>query len=193
MSNINNSYDNLGKNSLVFFTNLLNILPYSLYSAAVLEAIFFSDARGLLIFLGCIINEVLIFIINIFSAPSQSAERINKCSIFKSGSSSISGSFGLPSAYMQRIGFFAGFILTYNIYHQKYNPLVIASIVFILLGLSFNLIVQGCTNLMEIVSGAVIGILIGFAYFMMIKNHYKEKTSYTSDDDFVCETVEVNQ
>lgn len=193
MSNINNSYDNLGKNSLVFFTNLLNILPYSLYSAAVLEAIFFSDARGMLIFLGCIINEVLIFIVNMFGDPSQSAERINKCGIFKSGSSSISGSFGMPSAYMQRIGFFAGFILTYNIYHKKYNPLVIASIVFILLGLSFNLIVQGCTNLMEIVGGAFIGIVVGFLYFMMIKNHYKEKTSYTSDDDFVCETVEVNQ
>ena len=46
---------------------------------------------------------------------------------------------------------------------------------------------------MEIVSGAFIGIVIGFLYFMMIKNHYKEKTTYTSDDDFVCETVEVNQ
>ena len=62
MLNINNSYDNLGKNSLVFFTNLLNILPYSLYSATVLEAIIFSDARGLLIFLGCIINEIIIIL-----------------------------------------------------------------------------------------------------------------------------------
>ena len=138
MSNYSDIYsNNLSKDVLQVFTNLLNTLPYSIYSATLLEAIFFSDIRGLLIFIGCIFNEIIMFIINLFGNDS-SDDRINRCTVFKNGKTSISGSFGLPSSYMQRIGFFAGFILTYNIYHNKFNPLIFSCVVFILLGLSFN-------------------------------------------------------
>ena len=193
MSNLNDIHynNNLTKDTVQLFSKLLNSLPLSLYSAAILEAIFFSDIRGLLIFIGCLFNEIMIFIISLFS-NNPSGDRISRCNVFKTGKTSISGSYGIPSSYMQRIGFFAGFILTYNIYYKKYNPLIFSCVVFILLGLSFNLIVQNCANIVEIVGGLFIGIIVGFIYFMMIKNYYKENLSYSNDDDFVCETVEVD-
>ena len=173
------------------FSNILNCLPYGLYSATILEAIFFSDLRGLLLFLGCLFNELIILIISFFGDSSKVADRNKHCAIFKNGKLSLSSNFGAPSAYMQRVAFFAGFILTYSIYHQKYNPLSIACVIFILLGLSLNLVTQGCSNIVEIVGGIVLGMIIGFGYFMMIRKIYKEKQTYTSDDDFICETVEV--
>ncbi len=173
------------------FSNLLNILPYSLIISSLMQAIFFSDIRGFLLFSGSIFNEILIKIISFFGDASSSVNRINKCEIFKNSNMSLAGNFGYPSAYMQRIGFFAGFILADNIYYKKYNPIIISCIVFTILGLFFHLISKGCSNLVELVSGSFIGLVAGIIYFFLVKNYFKEDISYSTDDDFVCETVEV--
>ena len=51
---------------------------------------------------------------------------------------------------------------------KLHTQVLIAMIGGCLLGLMFNLITQGCSNLVELVGGAFIGMVVGFIYFIMI-------------------------
>ena len=145
---------------------LVRLTPISLYAGTIVAGIIFSDFRGILLFLGFFMNELVCL-----GYMLQSKGEINpNCALVRTEKSS----FALPSSVTQTVGFFTGFTIM-KIYEEgdfSGNLLVFISLILLLLASLYSVVNIGCLDVLSAMFTICIGVILGVAYFSIVKEYY---------------------
>ncbi|AYV78027.1 MAG: dolichyldiphosphatase [Edafosvirus sp.] len=165
--------------------NLAKSLPYTIYSAGYLSSIVTGNPLGAVfstsaIIFGDVLNGVLKKSIKsvapdveMFKRPSPPAEGCgiySQCNI----SADHKPTYGMPSGHSMIICFSAIFWI---LYIQKYSGMskgwkLFSTILLLTIAIlvMISRIVIGCHNFLQVIVGAMIGILLGWVVFVVLEN-----------------------
>lgn len=165
---------------IILITQIINtlvrIIPISLYSGAGISGIVFNDFRGILLFIGLMINEFISYgNITVLDAghPRQCAIMSNKNSYFT-----------LPSPLVQTLGFFVAFMLTKMYYDGEFKLINIFVLMFIVIVSVWSVVGIECMTFMDAMFSLTLGMMLGTFYMMIVKKYYKPQyLDINSNDD----------
>ena len=149
----------------------VRILPLGLYSFAYLLSAVFKDARGGLILLGLIINDIVGYLYKTYFnfIPND------KCAIFGNMGQNETLGF-LPNAHEEVIAFFTAFIFS-NMWDEftfDLIPFVFLIILCLLTG--WSRVSIGCSKMKDVLFHFVTGMIIGIVYYFFVVSYFmKEK------------------
>ena len=150
----------------IFINTIVRIAPVGLYAGSAMSGIVFNDFRGLLLFGGFLLNEMLglgyKLVLRGVSNP--------QCALLFSESGT---PFVLPSPISQTVGFFAGFFFMDMYYNNTFNPLKFFLLIMLQLLTIYSRINVGCKTLLDAIYCSLIGMLMGIIYYSLIKDYYK--------------------
>jgi hypothetical protein len=150
----------------IFINTFTRLEPIALYSGSVMAGTVFQDFRGLLLFCGFIVNELLglgyKMVLNGVSNP--------QCALLYSESGT---PFVLPSPISQTVGFFAGFFYMDMYFNSTYNVTTFFVLTFMILITIFSRINVGCKTLLDAIYCTLIGLLFGVVYYNLVQPYYK--------------------
>ena len=151
--------------SKAIINTLIRLLPIALYSGSVISGFVFNDFRATLLFLGFMINEGIAlgyrFIMKGIYNP-QCALLANEDDYFV-----------LPSPITQTVGFFVGFFLAKMFEEGNFYPFQFFGYLVILLFTNFSTINIGCMGFLEALYCSLLGIILGAAYYNIVKNYFR--------------------
>lgn len=149
----------------------VRILPLGLYSFAYLLSAVFKDARGGLILLGLIINDIVGYLYKTYFnfIPNDN------CAIFGNMGKGETLGF-LPNAHEEVIAFFTAFIFS-NMWDEftfDLIPFVFLIILCLLTG--WSRVSIGCSKMKDVLFHFVTGMILGIVYYFFVGSYYmKEK------------------
>jgi len=145
---------------------IIRLVPVSLYAGTIVAGLIFQDFRGILLFLGFFLNEMICL-----GYMLQSKGEMNpNCALMRTEKSS----FALPSTVTQTVGFFTGFTIM-KIYEEgdfTGNLLVFISLIILLLASLYSVVNIGCLDVLSGMFSICIGILLGVSYYYIVKDYY---------------------
>lgn len=150
----------------IFINTLVRITPIGLYTGCAMSGVVFQDFRGLLLFCGFLVNELLglgyKMVLHGVSNP--------QCALMyaESGTPTV-----LPSPITQTIGFFAGFFYMDMYYTGKFSALEFFVLTTLIIITIYSRINVGCKTLLDAIYCSLIGLLFGVVYYNLVKDYYK--------------------
>jgi membrane-associated phospholipid phosphatase len=175
--------------------NLIRALPMYIFLFTLLESLIFYDIRGLLLFFGGILCEVINMLLKIIckSIFYKYGYLYNKgyylpllgrgdrplnaknCSFFSTCDNKNETSFGFPSGHSQFIMFFTFFIISYLYFNNnnRNNKLIGMILIFIIALFAVYTRVQiNCHTIQQVIYGSLIGSVLGIIYFLFTKKYF---------------------
>ena len=146
---------------------IVRLTPVSLYAGTIVAGMVFNDFRGILLFLGFFMNELVCL-----GYMLQSKGEVNpNCALMRTEKSS----FALPSTVTQTVGFFTGFTIMkiYNEGDFAGNLLVFISLILLTLASLYSVVNIGCLDVLSGMFTICVGIGLGVAYYAIVKDYYK--------------------
>jgi hypothetical protein len=164
----------------IFINTLVRIVPIGLYAGSAMSGAVFQDFRGLLLFAGFLVNELLglgyKMVLHGVSNP--------QCALLYSEGGT---PFVLPSPISQTVGFFAGFFFMDMYYNDMFSAMQFFILTFLMLITIFSRMNVGCKNLLDAIYCTLIGLLFGVVYYNIVRPYYKadymSSTIQTANDD----------
>ena len=162
-------------------SNIISTTPILIYCSTIfsyiitLNPIFLKFLVGFIIFY-TILNPILKEFFKYFCEDYEIFKRPDwhpkeGCGLFPNLKMEGSKSFGMPSGHMQAITFTAIFWSLYLLHNNSNNNFVFLRILFfwiLCIIVGFQRIKTGCHNLIQVVSGGIFGIILGFGYFKLV-------------------------
>jgi len=150
----------------IFINTYVRLQPIALYSGSAMAGSVFKDFRGVLLFCGFLVNELLglgyKMVLNGVSNP--------QCALMYSESGT---PFVLPSPITQTVGFFAGFFYMDMYYNSTYSTYTFFGLTFSLLITIYSRINVGCKTLLDSIYCCLIGLLFGVVYYSLVQPYYE--------------------
>jgi hypothetical protein len=150
----------------IFINTLVRLLPIALYAGSAMSGAVFQDFRGLVLFCGFLVNELLglgyKMVLHGVNNP--------QCALMYSEGGT---PFVLPSAISQTVGFFAGFFYMDMYYNNTFSPMEFFILTFLILITIYSRINVGCKTLLDAVYCTLIGLLFGVVYYSLVQPYYK--------------------
>ena len=149
----------------------IRILPLGLYSFAYLQSAIFKDARGGLILLGLIINDIVGYLYKTYFKFIPN----DNCAIFGNGGENQMLGF-LPNSHEEVIAFFTAFIFSnmWDEYSFDLIPFVFLMILCLLTG--WSRVSIGCSKMKDVLFNLITGMILGIVYYYFVGGYYmKEK------------------
>lgn len=166
--------DNTPLKIKAIINTIIRLLPIGFYFGSLIVTLLFYDVRGLVLFIGLLINE---FISLGFRYMFQTEDLVN-CALVRSPTSF----FTMPSPHTQMVAFVMSFFIT-DMYEQNYfdmvNFIILGGLTFVTMWSRMNI---GCKNVIDIIYAFLIGSLIGSIYYMTVKDWYHQMGGESSDD-----------
>lgn len=164
----------------IFINTLVRIVPVGLYAGSVMSGCVFQDFRGILLFCGFLINELLglgyRMVLHGVTNP--------QCALLYSEGGS---PFALPSPISQTVGFFAGFFFMDMYFTSGFSAMKFFVLTFLMLITIFSRINVGCKTLLDAVYCTLIGLLFGIVFYNLVQPYYEadylKSTIETANDD----------
>lgn len=169
-----NKFNHLSATQVVL-TELINTLPVTIPSFALIEAILLNDTRGALFFSGTLLNLLIYYIVQIIT---KRRNNFASCQLFNKINTS-----GIPSLHTQTIGFLIGFILTMNYIQGNFRILALLFCIFIFIVTLLYRLKLPCNSKTGIIIGFVLGGLFGGVWAWAISPYYTPP-GVASDIDF---------
>ena len=151
-------------------------LPLYILVSSLLGGIIFQDNRCLIFFIALCINFIINMILkSILWNQDQNADRPEGASTKKCGDK-----YGNPSGHSQFVWFFSVFwilyILNSKIFDNKVaNTLSCSSLILIAIIVSWSRVLINCHNFAQVLTGSIIGIILGTLAFYLTKNNLLRK------------------
>ena len=148
----------------------IRILPLGLYSFAYLQSAVFKDARGGLILLGLILNDIVGYLYKTYFnfVPNDN------CAIFGNVAQNETLGF-LPNAHEEVIAFFTAFIFS-NMWDEftfDLIPFVFLIILCLLTG--WSRVSIGCSTFRDVLFHLVTGMILGIIYYFFVGGYYMKE------------------
>ena len=164
-------------NSQIILKGSLNtitrISPLALYMGCVVSGLVFEDQRALVLLGGFFFVEMLSFFYSMNNIPNP------RCALFKSDEKH----FNMPAPIPTVIGFLGGFLMCEMFEKQNFSPFKFFTLGIFILVTIWSRINVGCHTVIESVFAAVVGIILGFGFYYMVKDYYIENTNTTNKDN----------
>ena len=149
------------------------VSPIALYMGCVVSGLVFEDQKALILLGGFFLVEMISFFYNM-NTPLNT-----RCALFKSGEKH----FSMPGPIPTVIGFFAGFLICEMFEKEKFNPLRFFTLGIFLLIVIWSRINVGCHTIIESLFAGIIGIVIGVAYYYLVKESYSNSKNSLNNED----------
>ena len=150
----------------IFINTLVRIVPVGLYAGSAMSGSVFQDFRGLLLFCGFLINELLglgyRMILHGVTNP--------QCALLYSEGGS---PFVLPSPISQSVGFFAGFFFMDMYFKNEFSTVVFFVLTMLMIITIYSRVNVGCKTLLDAVYCTFIGLLFGVVFYNLVQPYYK--------------------
>jgi hypothetical protein len=150
----------------IFINTLVRIEPIGLYAGSAMAGVVFNDFRGLLLFGGFLMNELIglgyKMVLRGVSNP--------QCALMYSESGT---PFVLPSPITQTVGFFSGFFFMDMYYNNFFSPMKFFVLTMMILITIYSRINVGCKTMLDAIYCTLIGLLTGVVYYSIVKDYYK--------------------
>jgi hypothetical protein len=158
--------------SKAILNTLVRLSPIGLYSGTALSALVFGDFRATLLLIGIIINECIALGYRLILRGIYNPQ----CALLANGDDY----FVMPSPITQSVGFVCGFFLAKMFNDGEFLPIRFFSIIFILFIVMFSRINVGCMGVLDALYCSILGLVLGVAYFNLIKDYYR-RDFYNTD------------
>lgn len=145
----------------------IRILPLGLYSFAYLQSAVFKDARGGLILLGLIINDIIGYVYKTYFNYIPN----DNCAIFGNVGQNETLGF-LPNAHEEVIAFFTAFIFSnmWDEFNFDLIPFIFLSILCLLTG--WSRVSIGCSTFRDVLFHFITGMILGIVYYFFVGGYY---------------------
>ena len=158
-------------NSQIILKGSLNtitrISPLALYMGCVVSGLVFEEQRALILLGGFFFVEMLSFFYSMNNVQNP------RCALFKSGEKH----FNMPAPIPTVIGFFGGFLMCEMFEKQNFSPFKFFTLGLFILVTIWSRINVGCHTVVESVFAAVVGLILGFGFYYMVKDYLPESQS----------------
>jgi hypothetical protein len=158
--------------SKAILNTLVRLSPIGLYSGTALSALVFGDFRATLLLIGIIINECIALGYRLILRGIYNPQ----CALLANGDDY----FVMPSPITQSVGFVCGFFLAKMFNDGEFLPIRFFIIIFILFIVMFSRINVGCMGVLDALYCSILGLVLGVAYFNLIKDYYR-RDFYNTD------------
>jgi hypothetical protein len=150
----------------IFINTLVRIVPIGLYAGSAMSGSVFQDFRGLLLFCGFLVNELLglgyRMVLHGVANP--------QCALLYSEGGT---PFVLPSPITQTVGFFAGFFFMDMYFTSGFSAAQFIILMILILITIFSRMNVGCKTLLDAIYCTLIGLLFGVVYYNLVQPYYK--------------------
>lgn len=166
---------------IVFVKALINtlvrLMPIGLYSGSIMSSLLFDDNRGTILFMGFMINEI----ISLGYRMAFKSIYNPQCALLRTDDNN----FVLPAPICQTAGFFVSFLMMEMYYQGEFRPakfFILTSLMVITIWSRNNI---GCKSITDAIFSSLIGMFIGIAYYIIVKDYYREDYyAEQADDDY---------
>lgn len=156
----------------------IRILPLGLYSFAYLMSAIFKDARGGLILLGLIINDIIGYLYKTYFnfIPNDN------CAIFGNVAQNETLGF-LPNAHEEVIAFFTAFIFS-NMWDEfKFDLVPFVFLMVMCLLTAWSRVTIGCSSMKDVLFHFVTGMILGIIYYFFVGPYYMREKRGNSEKE----------
>ena len=165
---------------------IVRLVPISLYMGTSMSFLLYNNKRASILLLGFFFIEIIGFV---FSYNSRTNPQ---CGLFRSPS----GTTNLPAPVPTVVGFFASFLIAEMYAEEDFRPNKFFLLIVMVLIATWSRINIGCHTIVESGMAALIGLFLGFTYFNLVKDIYKEakyKSQSSSEGDVSNEENKIYQ
>jgi hypothetical protein len=145
---------------------VVRIMPLGFYMGTAMSGLIFSDFRGVLMFGGFLLNEMIALGYRMVLKGTANAQ----CALLMSGDQT---PFILPAPITQTIGYFTGFLMADMYSSGTFNPSRFIMCVALLLITVYSRVNVGCKTLLDALYCAILGVIIGVIYYAVVKDYYR--------------------
>jgi hypothetical protein len=145
---------------------VVRIIPLGFYMGTAMSGVIFSDFRGVLMFGGFLLNEMIALGYRMVLKGTPNAQ----CALLMSGDQT---PFVLPAPITQTIGYFTGFLMADMYSSGIFNPSRFIICVALLLITVYSRVNVGCKTLIDALYCAILGVIIGVIYYAVVKDYYR--------------------
>jgi len=158
---------------------VVRIMPIGFYMGTAMSGMIFNDFRGVLMFGGFLLNEMIALGYRMVLKGTANAQ----CALLMTGDQT---PFVLPAPITQTIGYFTGFLMADMYANNNFNPSRFILCLSLLLITVYSRVNVGCKTLIDALYCSILGIIIGVIYYAVVKDYYKAdyltSTTITNDD-----------
>ncbi len=162
----------LGK---AIINTIIRLLPIGLYMGSAMSAIIFGDFRGTLLFFGFILNEFIAMGYRLILKAKANPQ----CALLRTADTH----FSLPSPIGQTLGFFTAILMIKMYFDGEFNPVKFFILFMLILIAVWSRNNVGCMSLLDSIFSATVGMLIGVAYYTLVKDYYHRDYNKGSGDN----------
>lgn len=159
---------------------IVRIMPLGFYMGTSMSGMIFSDFRGVLMFGGFLLNEMIALGYRMVLKGTANAQ----CALLMSGDQT---PFVLPAPITQTIGYFTGFLMADMYANNNFNPSRFILCLSLLLITIYSRVNVGCKTLIDALYCSILGVIIGVIYYAVVKDYYRAdyltNTTITTDDN----------
>lgn len=145
---------------------LVRLLPVGLYTGSAMAGLMFQDMRGVILFIGFILNEF----ISLGYRMAFKGVYNPQCALLRSEDSN----FILPSPITQTVGFYVAFILLNMYYNDYFEPITFFLAICVSLVTIWSRNNVGCKSIMDGLFATSIGLFFGMSYYLIVKDYFKK-------------------
>lgn len=174
---------NLFTVSIAILNTLVRLVPIGLYTGSAMNILVMNDFRGVILLFGFFFNEMLSLAYRMFLKGAYNPN----CALLMDNEGM---PFVLPSPISQTVAFFFAFSMMDMYYRDVFLPMRFYMLLLLLFATLFSRVNVGCKSIIDAIMAAFIGLLIGIAYYEIIKKYYRrdfldlEETESKVDDFF---------
>ena len=165
---------------------IVRLIPISLYMGTSMSFILYNNKPASILLLGFFCLEIIGFVFSFSSKPNP------QCGLFKSPS----GTTNLPAPIPSVVGFFSAFLIAEMYAEENFRPNKFFLLITLVLISTWSRVNIGCHSVVESSMSALIGLFLGFTYFNLVKDIYKEakyESQYKNDGDISNEENNIYQ
>ena len=170
---------------MILFKGILNtlvrLIPIAFYMGSIMSNLLFDNKKANVLLFGFLLVEGISYAYKLTSNSVSTPQ----CSIVKSDMNFLT----LPAPIPTSVGFLVSFLIS-DMYHKdNINPVKLYILLLLFIITMWSRVNVGCHSVVDSMMGGVVGLIMGFGYYSVVKDYYNSldyenlKPDNMSDND----------
>ena len=175
---------NIIRTGKIMINTIVRVIPIGLYLATLLSSMLLENNKGLILFMGQAINDLIGLSYRFLLKPRGKVQ----CAIVRVGDVY----YTMPAPYVQVVAYYCSFFVADMYLNSNYNAVKFVGLVVLLLLTVWSRIDVECKDMLDVVLAFAIGTAVGFVYYYLVRDYYNymgtdtiEDKTYERDDQLV--------
>lgn len=153
---------------MILFKGILNtivrLLPVAIYMGGIMSNLLFDNKKANVLLFGFVLVEGISYAYKIISNAVDSPQ----CSIVKSDMNFLT----LPAPIPTTVGFLVSFLISDMYNKNNVNPVKLYILLLLFIVTIWSRVNIGCHSIIDSAMGGIIGLIMGFGYYNVVKDYY---------------------